>query len=73
MAWLIAETLKLAGHFRVHLTHASKPQRGQNSCGIGNGCPSCEGNRDNKQPWVRQAYNIFTSFDTPPSTPPPTP
>ena len=69
MAWLIAETLKLAGHFRVLLTHASKPQWGQNSCGIGNGCPSCEGNHGGKYTWVRRAYDIFTTFNEPPSTP----
>ena len=69
MAWLIAEALKLAGHFRVSLEHFSKIQWGKNGCGMGTGCPSSEVT-DGKEHWVRMPYDIFRSFDEPPSPPP---
>ena len=69
MAWLLSKALELAGHFRVRLIHASEPMWGQNSRGLGNGCPSCEAT-DGKLHWARMAHQMFIVNDAPPLPPP---
>ena len=69
MAWLIAEALKLAGHFSVRLIHGSEAMWGANSCGRGNGCPSCEST--GRSSYGVQAHSMFQLNDEPPAPPPP--
>ena len=68
MAYLIAEALKLAGHFNVRLRHGSEPMWGLRSCGRGNGCPSCESPAAR---WGRMAHDMFKNNDQVPPPPPP--